>query len=1204
MTRNERARLRFAASFVSVGLLFLARAGTSDGQDPVEELPVRLPGLIEGSGTVFEISGSEYLDVKLESSEPVSVRLESIARMVQLRIESAEGAASTEITLSGFPPSSVQYKYEDDYHRLTTLAVDAEGSCNYTQDLTEAHHVFIQPQPSTRFIPADSEIGIWDEGTRIYTLTTDVTESIQIDESSLTLDGAGHRASGAGTGNGVYVAGKSGVTLKDLTVEGFANGIYVVSSYHCLLEGNTASDNTYGIMLETCVNALLSGNTMAGNRYNFHIAEWGNGPVINYYHQIDTTNTIEGRPLYYVRNAQGQVFDGTTLGALYLIECDGITVRNLDLSGANTFDGVLLRDTHNSLVEGCTVSYVNSAIRLVHSHHNELRGNTITDSGYGARLYGSDLCVLRGNHATSGVYGIRLSSVGDLVSCTLENNVTSNNREYGIDLGRAPGSILSGNVASNNGHSGILIQSTGGVTLTGNALSGNLYNLYIDHPQFPNAIDDTNTVEGKKVLYLLGQSDRTFEDTDEYGTVYVLDGQNIVLRNLTLANNNQYGVYFYSTEDSTIDGVTTSNNYEGVRLEESSRTTLRDCTLPANYYGVFLSQSHDSILTGNSSSGNHGHNFYFRDSNGLTVMGNTANSSVFGMGFHFHSGDGLHIEGNTANNNSPRSYNGSAISISSVTNSTIVGNVMRGNFTPYGLHAGGLYNVVRGNIMEGNQYWGVRINGPGHVFLENTVADNSVGGLALKVTTTIDNQIYNNNFINNPIQAQVFDGTGAGNVFHLSKPIGGNYWSDWTGPDDDGDGFVDIPYVFYGGQDDLPWAIRDGWLNQRPEADAGEDQSVHPCALTVTLDGSRSSDPDGDYPLTYSWRFTGFPDECEPVLYDPGTVSPTFLPDCLGDYVIELIVTDSRGLQSEPDTVTVSTFNAPPVADAGQDQPVDVLGTRVELDGSQSWDPDGDSLEYSWTLTQRPDGSSATLDDPTLETPSFFADVHDEHGYVITLVVTDCFGAESAADSVTVSFANVPPVPVPGLGQSVIVGSTVDLDGSESYDLNLDPLAFFWSFVSKPECSAASFDPPDGAQTSFLADCVGAYVVELKVDDGFESRSETVLIQVISVENALTLKLQELIEAIRALDPAVLKNRNMRNSLINKVNATLSKVENGFYEEVLDKLENDIREKTNGCAESDAADRNDWITECDGGQHVVYPLVMEAIALTEAILAE
>ena len=71
------------------------------------------------------------------------------------------------------------------------------------------------------------------------------------------------------------------------------------------------------------------------------------------------------------------------------------------------------------------------------------------------------------------------------------------------------------------------------------------------------------------------------------------------------------------------------------------------------------------------------------------------------------------------------------------------------------------------------------------------------------------NQVYNNNFISNTRQASVTDGSG--NMFNLPAPYGGNYWSNWSSPDDNGYSSVDRPYVFLSGQDDLPWAVPNGW---------------------------------------------------------------------------------------------------------------------------------------------------------------------------------------------------------------------------------------------------------------------------------------------------------------------------------------------------------------------------------------------------------
>jgi hypothetical protein len=73
----------------------------------------------------------------------------------------------------------------------------------------------------------------------------------------------------------------------------------------------------------------------------------------------------------------------------------------------------------------------------------------------------------------------------------------------------------------------------------------------------------------------------------------------------------------------------------------------------------------------------------------------------------------------------------------------------------------------------------------------------------------------------------------------------------------------------------------------------------------------------------------------------------------LGDYIIELVVTDSLGAQSTADEVLISTYNTSPVADTGADQlahPVEV----VTLDGSGSSDPESDyPLTYFWQITSK-----------------------------------------------------------------------------------------------------------------------------------------------------------------------------------------------------------------------------------------------------------
>jgi len=382
--------------------------------------------------------------------------------------------------------------------------------------------------------------------------------------------------------------------------------------------------------------------------------------------------------------------------------------------------------------------------------------------------------------------------------------------------------------------------------------------------------------------------------------------------------------------------------------------------------------------------------------------------------------------------------------------------------------------------------------------------------------------------------------------------------------------------------------------SQPPLADAGTDQTVH-IGSVATLDGTGSSDPDNNYPLTYQWSITSKPLGSTAILSDPTSVSPSFDADMFGDFIIELMVTDSLGLSSAVDSVKVSTYNTPPVADAGLDQFVTLIGSTVSLDGTTSYDEDGDDFTYSWTLIQKPPESEAALSDPTSGTPTFIADVHGD--YVASLVVMDEFGAMSEADSVIISFTNVKPVANAGGNHSVFAGDAVLLNGTGSTDANGDPLTYSWNLVCKPSGSTAILSNATNSTASLVTDLPGEYVISLVVNDGFiDSDPDNVTVTATSRHDQVILTLQEATQTINLLPPSVLKNSNMTNALTNKINAALGMIDQGLYQDALDKLENDILQKTDGCATAGTPDRNDWLTEC-GEQMEVYPTIMEAIEI-------
>jgi hypothetical protein len=98
-----------------------------------------------------------------------------------------------------------------------------------------------------------------------------------------------------------------------------------------------------------------------------------------------------------------------------------------------------------------------------------------------------------------------------------------------------------------------------------------------------------------------------------------------------------------------------------------------------------------------------------------------------------------------------------------------------------------------------------------------------------------------------------------------------------------------------------------------------------------------------------------------------------------------ITATNVNGTDTTDVTVTVIPLeppNTPPVAEAGTNQTVDT-GSLVTLDGSASFDPDGDPLTYEWTQI---DGEVVTLNGADTPNPSFVA---INGRYVFRLKVTD-----------------------------------------------------------------------------------------------------------------------------------------------------------------------------------------------------------------------
>lgn len=184
-------------------------------------------------------------------------------------------------------------------------------------------------------------------------------------------------------GQGVHLVRSEGNMIYDNEIYNNTRGISFANSDLNQGEKNYLYNNTYGVYLYQSEKISLFNNTM------FFDGLWIDGNLFRHWdtHVIDTDNTLNGRPIYYIKK-QADTVVPLGAGQIILANCVNVTVKEQHIR--DTSGGILIGYSEDCQVYDNTLMYNDRGIYLYASTDNTIYRNNFIKNEVQAISYGSN----------------------------------------------------------------------------------------------------------------------------------------------------------------------------------------------------------------------------------------------------------------------------------------------------------------------------------------------------------------------------------------------------------------------------------------------------------------------------------------------------------------------------------------------------------------------------------------------------------------------------------------------------------------------------------------------------------------------------------------------------------------------------------------------------------------------------------------------